>query len=206
MLGARVDYTPDDTARLAKQTEIQEILKTFNETKAPLDSTSNARLMKHFVNLTAPLNPPIIMEMIVMSQLGRGGARSRKPGNITLNWSSLLELAPDVTLAGASATETHWLVPFAALYIWMKLYNAASIEITEKDALVLYSLWQHKNSDRKISEDDAFLRTHTIQEENGLTPITRKQFDDAINNLLSLECIELNNGIIWLREWVRIRY
>jgi hypothetical protein len=146
------------------------------------------------------------MELIVMSRLGQDGSKSRKPGNVTLNWRRLFELVPDATLAGASATEARWLIPLAALYIWMKLWKVATIDIEEGDAFVLYSLWLHRSEKKRIAEEEAFSRTKSLAEKHELPVLTRKKFDQAINKLLSLECIEMDEGVIWLREWVRIKY
>jgi len=87
----------------------------------------------------------------------------------------------------------------------MKLCNTATIEIEEKDAFVLYSLWTHRNHENKIPEDEAFSKSEALAKTCGL-PFSRKAFDEAVNRLLSLECIEMNEGIIWLREWIIVRY
>lgn len=113
---------------------------------------------------------------------------------------------PDVALAGAGATEARWLIPFAALYIWMKLRKVATVDIEEKDAFVLYSLWLHRNERKRIPEDEAFLKTESLATQHGVPSLTRERFDQAINRLLSLGCIELDDGDIWLREWIIVRY
>jgi len=92
------------------------------------------------------------------------------------------------------------------LYVWTKLWNAATIKIDEKDAFILYSLWTHRNDKDRISEDNGFLKTSLLTEKHGMPPIKREAFDQAVNTLSSLDCIELEGGIIWLREWVRIKY
>ena len=141
-----------------------------------------------------------------MSELGKGGAKSRKPGNITLNWRKLFELIPDVTLAGASVVGAQWLIPFAALYIWTRVWQAAAVELEEEDAFVVYSLWLHRNDRRRLTEDEAFLQTKALSKKHGLPAINKKKFKQIINKLLSLECIEMNNDVIRLRERVVIKY
>lgn len=88
----------------------------------------------------------------------------------------------------------------------MKLRKVATVDIEEKDAFVLYSLWLHRNERKRIPEDEAFLKTESLATQHGLPSLTRERFDQAINRLLSLGCIELDDGDIWLREWIIVRY
>jgi hypothetical protein len=88
----------------------------------------------------------------------------------------------------------------------MKLWNAASVSLEDEDAFVVYSLWIHRNGENKISEEDAFLKTETLAKKHGLPAIKKEGFTKIINKLLSLECVEMEEGVIWLREWVRIKY
>jgi len=202
-----MDYTPDHAAKATKQKEIEALLEAFGESHHATIAPEDAKqIFDNFITISSPLNPPIAIEFMVMSRLGSGGTSSRKPGNIRLNWRQLFELVPDVTLAGAGAAGARWLIPFAALYIWMKLWNVATIEIEEKDAFVLYSLWLHRNEKKRIPEDEAFLKTELLAKKHGLPLLTKQQFDEAINKLLSLECLEVDNGDIWLREWIVVKY
>jgi hypothetical protein len=201
-----MDHTPDNAAQAVKQEELKELLNTFVETRAPHSTEKIERLIGSFIALRPPLDPPLEIKLIVMSDLGQGGAKSRKPGNITLNWRRLFELIPDVTIAGASAAESMWLIPFAALYVWMKLWKAAAVNIEERDAFVLYSLWLNRNERKRIAEDEAFSMTKSLAEKHDLPAITKKNFAQAIDKLLSLDCIEIDEGVIWLREWVRVTY
>lgn len=201
-----MDYTPDNAALSAKRSEIEMLLASLGTVQKTLTAEQSERLIESFMTISPPLNPPIVATFTVMSQLGRGGAKSRKPGNIRLNWRRLFELVPDVTLAGAGTAEAQWLVPFAALYIWMKLWKAATVSINENDAFVLYSLWHHRNDKVRIPEDEAYSNIKALAKTHSLPIFEREIFDQSINKLLSLECIELNAGVIWLREWVSIKY
>lgn len=201
-----MDYTPDTAAQESKRKEIETILTSLGEDRAALTPSQIKQLVGGFIAISPPLDPPHLMTFTVMANLGRGGANSRKPGNITLNWRNFFDLVPDITLAGAGAVGTNWLIPFAALYVWTKLWNAAAIKIEEKDAFILYSLWTHRNEKDRISEDDGFFKTNLLTEKQGMPPIKREAFDQAVTTLSSLDCIELEAGIIWLREWVRIKY
>lgn|SRR5215472_719943 len=199
------EYTPDNRAREAKEKEIEELLTEFaRELDANLEVLR--QLMGTYITLTPPLKPPYSIQYIAGAQLGKGGAITRKPGNIRLNWRKLFELVPDVTIAGAGAAAETWLIPFAALYVWMKLWNVATIELKEEDAFVICSLWRHRGQDNRIPEDEAFAKATALAKENGLPILTKDRFSEILTKLATLECIELKEGTIWLREWVRTTY
>lgn len=199
-------YTPDKAALEGKKAEIQNLLSTFAERHPCLVQSDVQNLIGSFVTLTAPLDSPTLIRFLTIAELGRGGGNSRKPGNITLNWSNVFELVPDITLAGASTVGVPWLLPFAALYIWMKLWKSSEVNLAEEDAFVVYSLWIHRDERNKIAEDAAFQKMQVLARQHGIPPLTKTRFTEIINKLLSLECIEMESGVIWLREWVRIKY
>lgn len=39
-----------------------------------------------------------------------------------------------------------------------------------------------------------------------LVVLTEAEYQRAVNRLVEMKCIELDDGIIWLREWVRVKY
>jgi hypothetical protein len=203
-----MDLSPDHHAQKAKEKEIETLVVAFADEHSPLNASQAKKLIGTFITLTPPLKPPIVLHHMAMARFGEGGTVSRKPGNITLNWRRLFELAPDVTLAGATAAETQapWLILVAALYIWAKLWKAASIKLDQEDALVVYSLWLHRNSKNRIPEEDAFLKTNELATKHKLPIFDKEKFTRIINKLLSIDCIEINNGVIWLCEWVTIKY
>jgi len=124
-----MDYTPDTNGQEAKKREIETLLFAFAEGRPQLQSSHIYQLIDSFITITPPQNPPLLVHYITIARLGQAGGESRKPGNIILNWKRLFELVPDITIAGAGATEAQWLIPFAALYIWMKLWNVTSVNL-----------------------------------------------------------------------------
>lgn len=98
--GREMEYTPDHAAKAAKQKEIEALLATFGEGRRALALKDAKQLVDTFITITPPLDPPVVMELLVMSSLGRGGGSSRKPGNIRLNWRQLFELCPTLLWQG----------------------------------------------------------------------------------------------------------
>src|SRR5438093_1186359 len=124
-----MNFTPDHNAQQAKEKEIETLVLSFAETHSPLDASQAKKLIGTFVTISPPLDPSFQhAHWMTVAALGRGGGESRKSGNIMLNWRKLFELAPEATLAGGAAVETPWLIPFAALYVWMRLWKASEVK------------------------------------------------------------------------------
>lgn len=187
-------------AELAKLAEI-----AINERAA--DSASIARLVVGaFASVTPPIEPPVRIELIVMNVSRTPRAESRKPGNIVLSWRKLFEIVPDATLAAAGAKEATWLIPFAALYIWSKLWRAAKEDLTDVEATILYALWKSRNAKNKVESGIGYEKTNSARLECGLPAISRDSYQKAVDRLLKLQCVEMKDGWLWLREWVRVTY
>lgn len=176
--------------------------------------SSSLQLANFTVEAFTRITPPTSekeshMELIVFRANSRGTRRgsTRKPGNIYLNWQKLMDVVPDVTLASAgAATAPAWLLPFIGLYVWNKLWSGAKEEFSEAEAVIMYSLWNNKDNQNKISDDQGYEVTNKFLSEMDTPALSRSEYDHSISRLLRMECIELNEGVIWLREWVRVSY
>lgn len=176
-----------------------------------LPEQARRRLVDAFAKITPPEEPEITIGLITISSLyDAPKASSRKPGNVVLNWRKLLDIVPDVSLAGLGAATLpvapQVAVVLAGLYIWNKVWRGAVEEFSDVEAVTILALWEHKNEKDRISEQDGFARTNEVRERYALPPLTANQYASAVNRLVSLECIELEDGIIWLREWARKKY
>ena len=198
----------DNEALHRKQDELRQLAREAASLVGAREADADANLVsRSFARLTPPDEPQAEVHFITMSALGRGGGRSRKPGNVYLNWRKLIDVVPDVTLAGTGMlTSPIWVLPFIGLYLWAKLWRAAEEDISEVDATVIYALWKSKGGARTISEDEGFDKTNSVRIAAGAEPISREHYHAAVNRLLKMECIEISDGQIWLREWVRIAY
>lgn len=168
-------------------------------------------LVDAFARVTPPEEPKVTIGLITISSLyGAPKASSRKPGNVLLNWRKLLDIVPDVSLAGLGAATLpvapQIAVALAGLYIWNKVWRGAVEEFSDVEAVTILALWEHRNDKNKISEPDGFVKTNEVRGRYALPPLTSNQYASAINRLVSLGCIELEGGVIWLREWVQKQY
>src|SRR5262249_41091437 len=137
-------YTPDTKALDSKRQELEMLLADF-ATRYPEISRVSTNLFDEFIRITAPEDPPSVIEYISVTVPGPGRApraRSRKPGNIRFNWKILFESIPDAAFAIAAPIpqDTRFLLPFAALWIWNELWKSASVDLQRTDSPVLLTL------------------------------------------------------------------
>jgi hypothetical protein len=199
--------TYDEEALRAKQVELtalaEQAIEQHTTDKAPIAHL----VVEAFADLSAPEKPPSYMRLIVLNVAKTPTASSRKAGNIYLNWKKLIDIVPDGTLAAAGATTgPSWLIPLAGLYIWNKLWCGSEEKLTEVEATVILALWKNKNSMNKILEEDGYEKTNVIRSDYSLPKLSKSSYESAINRLLKMKCVKLENGWLWLREWVRVTY
>ena len=127
-----------------------------------------------------------------------------KPGNIRLNWRKLFEKAPELVLTGAGVTQL-WLIPFAALYLWNLVWSLAKIELSPDHGSTMYALWNVAPARRRFAEADALEAVNRFRAESSVRSVSSDEFAVVVNDLVRLDCIELSDGEIWLREWIRKR-
>jgi hypothetical protein len=142
--------------------------------------------------------------VIVAEESGKNtySGYSRKLGNIFLNWKNLFKLAPDIVLTG-TGINSPWLIPFVALHIWNITLAETKIDISSRHAIVLLSMWQHRSEENEISEENAFTKTNIFCTQNDISIFTTDEFAKIIDELHRMKCVELKDGIIWLRESVK---
>ena len=93
-----------------------------------------------------------------------------------------------------------------AFSLWLKLRDIATVSITREQAFTIVALWKSCNSAHKISLDDGFIATNVLLKQYGESEITNLKYNIVIDSLIKMQCIELTEGIIWLREWISRSY
>ena len=191
----------------AKQAEIHQLASAVLRRVENSQTDAAQAAIQAFARLTPPTEPTPVVKMITLRSFGDEGGTSRKPGNIFLNWRKLMDIVPDAAIATAGAIASPaWMLPLIGLYVWNKLWRGSEEELTDIEASTIYALWKNKDGRNKISEEDGFTGTNAARAQCGLSELSRHRYNKAINRLLAMECIEIDNGIIWLREWVRVSY
>ncbi len=133
----------------------------------------------------------------------RGGGVSRKPGNIILNWRRLFDVVPDSAMAATYPASTPFLRGLIGLYVWNKVWRGSEEELSDVEASVIETLWLRHGKDREVPGDVAFDSVNDARRSCELSVLTRGNFERAVDCLVAMRCLELKDGNIWLREWVR---
>lgn len=201
----------DERAAAEKRWAIREAAADARHSVKDISDEELDLVVKAFSQVTPPEEPELTLELITISSLYTSPkARSRKPGNILLNWRKLVDIVPDVSLAGLGAATlpigAAWSSVLAGLYVWNKIWRGAVEELTDAEAVTILALWKHRNGENKISEEAGFNKTNELRANYSLPPLTMGQFASVIDRLKDMRCIELDDGIVWLREWIRVKY
>jgi hypothetical protein len=206
-----------DTSRAAQkkaelvrmaETLIRDYWQTIEEDP---DVTSVTTIATEFIDNFIQITPPEMprMEMITMRQGGYGGGRSTKPGNISLNMRTLLvDLAEVITIGGA-ALSVPWTRYLAAIRIWNKLRTRLTIEISEREAVLLWIMWKNRDHTNHVADDSLLDLVNKELLSNGRTRISKELLGESLEVLGKLRCIDRSTSLLnkwWLREWVRVPY
>lgn len=161
-----------------------------------------------FLSMTAPTEDPPMMSFMTMDSLKNyNSGRSIKPGNIRLNIKDLIDSIPSmVELAISIATEIPILQVCAALNLWKSLREIITVEISKEQAFVIVSLWKNCDSKHRISIDKGLKAVNALLKKYGEIPISNTKYNQLLDSLESIQCIEIENGVIWLREWISKKY
>ena len=165
-------------------------------------------LQTRFISITPPLEKPLTMQLLTLDSLRdyKNGS-SIKPGNIVLNIKELIEAIPEVVSIGAGMVCDNLVITVCGAFsLWLKLRDIATVSITREQAFTIVALWKSCNSAHKISLDDGFIATNVLLKQYGESEITNLKYNIVIDSLIKMQCIELTEGIIWLREWISRSY
>lgn len=133
--------------------------------------------------------------------------RSIKSGNIRLNIKKLINALPDaVSLGIGMSSENPIVVVCGALSLWLKLKDVATISISKEQAFVIVALWKAGNSENKILLNDGFTATNELLKQYGEPQITIKKYNNLIDSLSKMRCIELTEETILLKERISKDY
>lgn len=176
-------------------------------TNSEIEETS-AKIIENFTNIT----PPEIDEnekyyFITTRPGGVGGGSSTKLGNIWLNWRCLLINGSESILTIAGAVAIPWLVPFAGLVLWNKIWSVLNIQITERPAAVIWAMWINRDKENCIKDEVIIDLVNTEFSKYNLTKMNQEELNITLRDLERMECIEkTERNKWWLREWVKVVY
>lgn len=199
----------NDTARKKRDQLLAAIQAGSISSAFPEDARRT--ILDSFVEISPPQQEQLTIGLILIDPTsGPPKGKSLKPGNVLLNWRKLFEVVPDVSLASLGAPTLpiplQVAIVLAALYVSNKLVRGASEELSEAEAVTILALWKGRNARDQISDEDGFKQTNLERRGYGLPPLSYRQYSAAVDQLVVLGCIELNEGVISLVEAIRVTY
>jgi hypothetical protein len=184
-------------------TKLKEIIDSNTRECTAISEEQKEKLLSSFVQIREPEPEERTFGLIVLSDHKMGGGASCKPGNIVLNWRRLFNSFPGLAAGIVGAGNSTCLLALAALGIWMELYSAAKITLDTNQAVAMKAMWDNVGGRQRISEDLAFKKTNEMLKDFGFPPIENVAFANVINSLERIGCLEITDGDIWLREWIK---
>lgn len=170
------------------------------------EGLSDAELERVLGDFATVQSPEYLYVSELITLDSKGGGTSRKPGNIVLNWRRLFDLVPDVGVAAVGGIgHDSFVVALIALYVWNKVWRGSETPLSDAEASVIEALWRKDGRARTVSSDEAFELTNELRRARSADELTRSGFEAAISVLSSMQCVEVTDDSIWLREWVRKR-
>lgn len=171
----------------------------------PLEALKAAtEIVNNFTRVTPPEKEPVILELITMN--GRGRARSVKPGNVLLNFRKLLTSLAASGLAVVGAVAVPWTAPLAAIIIWDSVWSNLKVELSEREAAIIWTMWLNRDDDNRVSDAELLDMVNSELRKNGRSSISHQELDDSLKTLKRMQCIERSESDPskwWLREWVQ---
>ena len=142
---------------------------------------------------------------------GRGGATSKKKGNLTLNFKKLVVFVSKAIPTVVGSVVSPILLILGAIAIWDDFWSLTQIAISEKHASVLWTMWINRDPTTNLIEEKNIYPFLIIELEKYKIPIIEEtELPSILNELRRLKCIEparnATNRSFWLREWVKTSY
>ena len=161
-----------------------------------------------FITVTPPMGEPIRMSFLTMDSLKNyKSGKSIKPGNIKLNIKLLIDEILEILASITNQPiDTFISKIYIALNLWKAINKVLTVEITKDEAFVIVALWKYCDGRHKIDVEDGYNAVKELCKRYGEQEISKIKYHYTIDALVAIDCIELNEGIVWLREWIIKRY
>jgi hypothetical protein len=204
---------PFDSSRAdAKRSELVALLHSrlvqqFGSPTPDVLSRVSEALVEAACRITPPENPPLIAHLITMAPGGMGGGRSTKPGNVTLNVQKFLVALAKIPLTAAAVNARPWTAPFAFLVLWDELVSRVRVEIDEREASVVWTLWVNKDAEGCVAKDLLLGLVNDDRKSFDVAPLAADDLKESVKKLRKLRCVEdwpRDQSKFWIRESVGI--
>lgn len=195
----------------------QELVRMVECALPAVGVSVSGKRAEEIVRAFAVISPPEAhghLALVTISAGSNPAGHSVKLGNIWLSMRKLVAFCARTSFTAKSASSVSddwqpWFGILAGVVIWEALCSLAKIEISERDACVLWAMWSRRDASNLVEEavvlEDANLRRRLA----GLSEIAAGEFKQSLSRLESLRTVERDktNPALWLvREGVEVRY
>lgn len=157
-----------------------------------------------FVNDIAEVTPPRVetrykwssyedaASTSTLSIMGVGGtdAVTRKAGNVTLNMGHLMSVVGTGGLAAFTVILVPWAAVFAALAILPTLYMATTVNLSEIEGAVLWTMWMRRNPKDNTTPNDNLRRALNAERKKyERSEVSQRELEDALHKLERIKTI-----------------
>lgn len=202
-----------EKAETARQDLATHLVARLETAHPDIDADTKTRLAGEILDAAISIIPPQeedpVVQFVTLQMAGRLGGSSVKPGNIILDVQKLLTSIGKIGLATAAIVAKPWLAPFALLVLWDDLYSRVKVNIQEREASVIWTVWLHKDNFKSIAKEGLLELVNQERSTSDRAALTQGELDDALGTLLKMRCIAESRqdpNKWWVRESVRINY
>ncbi|MDU1603146.1 MAG: hypothetical protein E6845_09290 [Clostridium sp.] len=197
-----------------KLKKIQEIKENFNDLKIEsldLEDFWEGLIKKELLIITPPITSEIEDENLQYVSLENSilkGGSSRKPGNIILNMEDCLGIiiSSSISITSALTNQNIAMKLMGLLGVVCSLNQKMKINISPDQASVLRIIYTKCNEKKEIEIETCYKELNKIREENDNHILSKIQYSHILDDLCKLNCISLENNVIYLKEKIKIKY
>jgi hypothetical protein len=201
-----------ETDALAIERKITEIAQIANRALITVGDSPDLNMALAIVRQFATVVPPetrITMDLVTMRPGGTGGGVTVKSGNVTLNMRKLIAAIAGGVLTAVGVSQAPWTAVFGALVVWDSLYSAGTIDLSEKEAAVMWTLWQLKDENNTVADAGLLRYVNITRRQFSRNELSQRELNSALTKLERIGTVERTSkgkSRWWLREWVRVAY
>ena len=168
---------------------------------------------EEIVDLVCAITPPppaeVLTHLITVGVGGRRGGASTKLGNVLLSPRKLLTMVGKTTLGVTGLLAKPWIAPFVVLVLWDDLYSRLKVEISEREANVVWTLWINRDAESYVSKAALLSLVNSERRLLDRAALSQQELDDALAILKKMKCIteSRNRPDSWfICEWVQVKF
>jgi len=185
---------------------IDQNLQQFDSNTQTAESVYSMLKRDGFITISAPEEERLVNLFIGPLDCDKKGA-SIKSGNLVLNMRNNVLSIPKMAIEGQNILNGNLIHKIVAgIALWKELRSTIEIKVTKEHAFLMVALWENCNNEQRISTDRGLECVNKLLEMHEIEPLSKKKYWELLGFLEDIDSIEIDNEVIWLREWVSRKY